>query len=90
LDRWPFAVVGCPDAQDLHRRQNHTPESLLFYRRVMAGGVPYEQVADQYGINTFFLSHKSAETRELIAELYRDGQRAPHLGRFHGGRKLVD
>jgi hypothetical protein len=56
----------------------------------MAGGVPYEQVADQYGINTFFLSHKSAETRELIAELYRDGQRAPHLGRFHGGRKLVD
>ncbi len=52
----------------------YTPESLAFYRRVMAGGVPYRQVADQYRINTFLLSHKSAEARDLIGKLYRDEQ----------------
>jgi len=52
----------------------YTPESLAFYRRVTAGAVPYRQVVDQYGINTFLLSHKSAEARDLIAKLYRDAQ----------------
>jgi len=52
----------------------YTPESLAYYRQVMAGSVPYRQVADQYRIKTFFLSHKSAEARDLIAKLYRDEQ----------------
>jgi len=52
----------------------YTPESLAFYFRVMAGEVPYRQIAEQYRINTVVLSHKSAEARNLIAKLYRDNQ----------------
>ena len=50
----------------------YTPERLAYYRQVMAGGVPYRQVVDQYRVNFFFLSHKSGEARDLIAKLYRD------------------
>ena len=50
----------------------YTPETLAYYRQVMAGNVPYQQVADRYGVNYFFLSHRSAEARELIVRLFRD------------------
>lgn len=52
----------------------YTPQGLAYYRLVMAGGVSYQQVVDRYDVNYFFLSHKSAEARDLIAKLYRDEQ----------------
>jgi tetratricopeptide (TPR) repeat protein len=50
----------------------YTPDRLAYYRQVMAGSVPYQQVVDQYHVNVFILSHKSSEARDLIAKLYRD------------------
>jgi len=50
----------------------YTPQSLAYYRQVMAGAVPYGQVVDRYHVGTFFLSHKSAEARDLIGRLYGD------------------
>lgn len=50
----------------------YTPERLAYYRQVMAGGVPYQQVVDRYGVGYFLLSHRSSEARDLIARLYRD------------------
>jgi tetratricopeptide (TPR) repeat protein len=52
----------------------YTPESLAYYRQVMAGAIPYQQVVDRFHVGVFFLDHKSAEARPLIARLYDDAE----------------
>ena len=50
---------------------SYTPETLAYYGRVMSRSAPFDAMAEKHRVDAFFLSHKAADTKALIAELQR-------------------